>query len=560
VSTLSDGSRLSIPARRSQSRRFDARLAALAALAVAGLVALAITLAGWFGAPEAPPATGAAALVPADALVYVHLSTDSSRPAVRDASALAARIPGSALVLSALSARLGAILSGPGSTAGFDFAADVRPWLGKEAAFALLNTQSTTAGSLILLDVRNRKRAQSFLASSGARPVREYRGTTELRYRRGTVLAFVSHYLAIGQRASVRSAIDTADGSTPPLRSSRSYDAAVSTEPADRVLDAYVSAAGARRVLGPRGGALGALGGLLAGPGVTGTAISVSAVRGGIRVRFHSALDPSLARTEAAPPSFSPTLASALPAGSSVLLDVDGLARAAPRVLSATAAAGIAPRVGPLLQRLGTALASQGVDVGQALSLFAGETAVAVTPPPRVSAAAAGSGPALVIVARTAHEDLARALIASLEGPLAQLFPTPADGPGQAPEWNDVEVAGVSAHQLAIAPGLELDYAVFRGLVVVSTSLRGIAAIAAHGPPLAGTPAYRAVVGQGPARVTSLLFANFSQLLNLAEQMGLTRGARLSVLRPGLERIRTLGLVSSRGEADTTAELILQIP
>ena len=84
----------------------------------------------------------------------------------------------------------------------------MRPWLGKEAAFALLNTRSTSAGSLILLDVRSRKRAQAFLDSSGAQPVRVYRGVTELRYRRGTVLAFVDHYLAIGQRASVKSAID----------------------------------------------------------------------------------------------------------------------------------------------------------------------------------------------------------------------------------------------------------------------------------------------------------------------------------------------------------------
>ena len=558
MSTLTDGTRPSTAA-RSQSRRFDARLAALAGLAVAGLIALAVTLTAGFGRSEIPPATGAAALVPSDALVYVHLSTDSSRPAVREASRLLARVPGSALVLSELTARLGAILSGPGSEGSFDFSSDVRPWLGKEAAFALLNTSSDTAGSLILLDVRNRKRAQGFLDTSGAQAVRNYRGVTELRYRRGTVLAFVSHYLAIGQRASVESAIDTAGGSTPSLSSSRAYRAAASSEPADRVLDAYVPASGADRVLAPRGGALAALGGLLAAPGVTGTAISVSAVPGGARVRFHGAIDPALARGQAAPRRFAPTLADALPAGSSLLLDVDGLARAAPRVLSATAAAGIAPRIGALLHRLGTGLAAEGVDLGQALSLFAGETAVAITPAPRL-AAEAGSGPALVIVARTDHQDLARTLLAGLEGPLAQLFPTPADGPGQAAEWNDVEVAGVSAHQLAIAPGLQLDYAVFRGLVVVSTSLRGIAAIAHDRRPLADTAAYRAVLGQGPTKVTSLLFANFSQLLNLAEQMGLIRGARLSALSPDLDRIRTLGLVSSRGEADTTAELILQIP
>src|SRR5947207_4135128 len=108
--------------------------------------------------------------------------------------------PDALLLNSALTNRLGAILSPPGAPLGsFDFTTDVRPWLGKEAAFALLNTASTTAGSLILLDVRNRARAQAFLDRSGATPVRSYRGVTELRYRPGTVLSFVRHYLAIGQ-------------------------------------------------------------------------------------------------------------------------------------------------------------------------------------------------------------------------------------------------------------------------------------------------------------------------------------------------------------------------
>ena len=41
-----------------------------------------------------PPADDAARLVPADALVFVHLSTDTSRPGTRDALKLARRLPG----------------------------------------------------------------------------------------------------------------------------------------------------------------------------------------------------------------------------------------------------------------------------------------------------------------------------------------------------------------------------------------------------------------------------------------------------------------------------------
>jgi hypothetical protein len=59
--------------------------------------------------------------------------------------------------------------------------------------------------------------------------------------------------------------------------------------------------------------------------------------------------------------------------------------------------------------------------------------------------------------------------------------------------------------------------------------------------------------------VTSLLFLDFSKLLSLGEQTGLLGGARLTALRPDLEKVRTVGLDSTSGEADTTAELFLQI-
>jgi hypothetical protein len=60
--------------------------------------------------------------------------------------------------------------------------------------------------------------------------------------------------------------------------------------------------------------------------------------------------------------------------------------------------------------------------------------------------------------------------------------------------------------------------------------------------------------------VTSLLFLDFSQLLSLGEQTGLVHGSFLRRLTPDLEQIRAAGASSTSGEADTTAELFLQIP
>ena len=59
--------------------------------------------------------------------------------------------------------------------------------------------------------------------------------------------------------------------------------------------------------------------------------------------------------------------------------------------------------------------------------------------------------------------------------------------------------------------------------------------------------------------MTSLLFLDFSQLLSLGEQTGLISGTRYRLLRPDLEKVRAVGLVSTGGESDSTAELTLQI-
>jgi hypothetical protein len=195
------------------------------------------------------------------------------------------------------------------------------------------------------------------------------------------------------------------------------------------------------------------------------------------------------------------------------------------------------------------------VNVTQIEHLFSGETAIALAP------GHAGGAPALVIVARTRNRAATASELAQLEVPLAQLLSSVSSSanPGVIPSFTQRQIDGVTAHQLPIAPGLELDYAVFRGLVVVSTSLGGIGAVAATRDTLAASPAYRATLSARPSRVTSLLFLDFSQLLSLGEQTGLTRGAAFRALQADLEKVRAVGLVSTGGENDSTAELTLQI-
>ncbi len=532
-------------------RRVIAAAAVLFA-AVAAAVAIIVT------SGEAAPATGAASLVPADALAYIHLSTDPNRLAVKQALQVAARLPDYPLFSGQLMTRLGTIAGGESRV---DFKRDIRPWLGNEAALALLNAQSSTAGSLIVLDVRYAAKARAFITAAGAASAGAYQGSGLYRYRSGTELAFVRHYMVVGQPASVRSAIDAAAGRLQPLSANGAYQRAATGEPADRVLDAYASPAGVRRLLVPRGGLVAAVGALLYQPTLTGVTVSVSAAAGGAKLRVHSSLDPNL-QPASGPhnPQFTPTLDNVIPYGSMLLLDVTGLDRIAPHVLQAGATGGVVPGLGPLLSRLGSALQSEGVNVKGIESLFDGETAVAIGPATTTSKKESSGSPPLIIVTRTANQSQTATQLANLEVPLSQLFPAPSSGSGQVPQFSDRLIDGVTAHELSLAPGLQLDYAVFRGLVVISTSLDGIGAVASHVRSLADQPSYTAALGSRPQQVSSLVFLDFSQLLSLAEQTGLFRGTRYRLLRPDLERIRAVGLSSTRGEADSTAELFLQIP
>ena len=225
--------------RRPRTRRLG--LAAVGAVVVA-VVVVVVLLVTAGGAP--PPATGAASLVPADALVYVHLSIDPKRSEVTHAEALAKRFPDYPALVAAVTSRLDDMLGGGVS---LDFTRQIRPWLGREAAFAVLNTPGASAGSLIVLDLRRTGK----VLDTGATRVGDYRRTALYRTSAGTELAFLGHYLAAGQDASVRAAIDVAAGSRRALAADSGFRMAAAGEPADRVLDAYASAAGVSRVLTP---------------------------------------------------------------------------------------------------------------------------------------------------------------------------------------------------------------------------------------------------------------------------------------------------------------------
>jgi len=91
---------------------------------------------------------------------------------VRSALRLAGRFPSFASLSAGLATRLASIVSGSSGGLGglIAFDTEIRPWLGEEAAIAFLNTQTSTAGSEVVLGVKARAAAQNFLTHNGAVP------------------------------------------------------------------------------------------------------------------------------------------------------------------------------------------------------------------------------------------------------------------------------------------------------------------------------------------------------------------------------------------------------
>ncbi|MDX6696848.1 MAG: hypothetical protein QOE65_245 [Solirubrobacteraceae bacterium] len=527
---------------------FTGRRAAAVAGALLVLVAfvLAVRSCGGDGGGAAPP-SAAARMVPADTLVYAHFSTDGSRPAVRRALALAGRFPSFPRLRDAVLGRLSR------AGAGLSFDRDVRPWLGREAALALLNTPGQTAGSLIVLDVTDRKKADAFLTRVAGTPKRTtYRGTTIQSYGNASA-AYIDGDLAIGQPPGLQSAIDAEAGRVPSLARSKVFRRASGGLPSGRVADVFASPAGVARVLASQGGGLGAAGALLDQPTLQGVSLAVTPQDKGVRLTIHSALDAAAGRRLPRAKPFQPKLVGSVPPTAMAYLGVTRLDRAAGRLLAAgLAGGGGGRRITQLLARLRGDLGRRaGVNLQRdVLPLFQGEVALWLAP--------SVPAPVLTIIAATDNEGRTREAFARLQPALARLL-APSGG-GQVPTFTERQVDGVPAFQLRIGPGIELDYAVFDGKLVVSTSLAGVRAVKRHDGSLADAESFKTALGGRPKEVTSLVFLDFSELLRLAERTGLNDSRAYLAIREDLRKVRALGAAASGDTGESTTELFIEIP
>jgi hypothetical protein len=504
---------------------------ALAALAVVAALSVAAGLVFAGGGEEAPP-DEAARLVPANALAYVHLSTDPERPADERFARVAAALPPLT--------RLRDQAAGAIAPTAFDVERDVRPWLGDELAYAAVSP----ADSLVLAAVADRPKAEALVARVGnLSAAQEHRGVRVLVAGR-TAIAFVGDFLALGTEPAVRAAIDRADGEGARLSDADAFGRALAGTPADRSLVAYASADGVRQVLAPRGGLLGALGALLERPGLVAAGVALTGEPGGLRAHVKVA---GGAPRDAA---FEPVLLERVPERAAAYLGVRGAARLARLAERLGAAATLAALRDVTAEEAGVDLD------GELLAPLAGEVAVAVTGPADDPEGSGGGAPVVTLKARTADAARTESALARLQQPLAARLALPGTAPGFKPE----PVGGLEAFTLRVTPELAPSYAVSGDGVVLSTAPAGLE------PPrgtLASAPGFRSTIGDVPESTDSLVFLDLRELLALGEQTGLTAIPGLATARDDLRRVRAAGAVVTNdptNPSDTTAELFLQIP
>ena len=480
----------------------------------------------------------AARLVPADALVYVHLSTDPEpRARTSSCSTIWRTLPGATRALrERSSSRLAA------RRARFDLDRDVRPWLGDEAA-SRCSTRRHRAANSLLAARRSRDRAK---AAGRARPgagartaVRLPRRARSERFgaRRGRVHRRLPRDRPGGRGARARST--AARGHGPRARRRAAPTARATRErPDDRALDLYARPDGVRRVLAAQSGpARRARAAARPPASCAASALSLARPRtrpararppGAQRARRRATFEPAAARRR-------PGRRCGLPRPGRPRR---GRPRCCPRPARRT------------LRRLRTARCRPdcGVDLDRdVLEPLRGEVALL--------------GHARPAGARSSRSSRARATSAHARGARracrarwpSALAPAAEQG-GPVPTFEERDLGdGVTPSRCRSRPGVELAYAVVEGGWSLSTRPRGDRAALKDGRRLrcATRKPSSAPWMRVPEQAEALVFLDLGQLLALGERGGTRRRSGASGrVRDDLRKVRAVGaaVVDARGD------------
>jgi len=500
------------------------------AVLVVGLVVLVASLAG---GNDEPRGDEAARLVPRNALVYGHATVEPNSDQWRFAGEVVRKLP----TLRRLRDR--ALRSLSGGDRALDFDTAVRPWIGDEAAIALL-PDGRRASSLILVRVADQARARDFLRGAGRPREQRHRGVTVRSYG-SLATAFVGNFLAIGRPEHVRAAIDTRGGRS--LGDDSLFRSAVGRlEADDPIAYAYASQDGVSRLLRQQGGLVARVGGLIERPGLRAAAASVRAQPSGLRASVASLLIPAAG----ARPGFEPTLTAEIPAGTIAYLGARGLDEIFDQLARIGPAGSVERVLGRELGSVGRRTLLRAVE-----PLLGRETALVVSPPASLPVIS-------LVVANTSREEGGDVVVA-LQPLLADLLRAPS-GASQVPTLEPRSIGGVEAVTLRVSPSLELTYAAFDDKLVVSTSPEGVRRLRAGGKSLGGNPAFAPGLRDFLDRPSSVVFLDLRRLTALAERAGLGDTPDYRAVQRDIARVGAVSAVTATERSHQTAEIFLEVP
>jgi hypothetical protein len=476
-------------------RRIVALVVLVAAIVLIVAVAVPALPCSFPGGDQCAPDDDAIALVPDDALAYVHANLDPDTQEYSDLADLAGQLP----LFSDQIARRALAALGEAHGSSVDFDRDIRPWFGGEVALALLDGAGKP-DPVELIEVADADGADKFAEQVTS-------GTTTAKQING--------FLVIGSATDVASVSDTADGGDS-LADDSDAKTALGELPSHHVADAWLSPDGITRLIIPPRSALTALTPLLAPGASKGAAASLGTSDDGdsFELSVRSVLDPKQAESSpgffAAFPAFEPQLPDQLPAAALAYLGFAAPGKTIQALLqqAGSEAPGVADAFDQLTHQLRHESGLNVVgDLVDALGDEAGLTLDA-TSSSGSSSSAGQPFPYLTFVSSGVDEDKLREALAALQGAVGDIS-------------SDQQVAGVDAHTLQVSQTVAITYAIVDGLAVAATSPDGVASIAGEEGSLADDDRFKAATDGFADQVSLLGYVDFHDLIGLAEQLGL---------------------------------------
>jgi len=537
-----------------RTRRYlSLALAVLAVLLLLAFVAVPALPCGAPGGDVCPPSDDAIALVPDDSLAYLHVNVDADTDQYENASEVAARVP---TLADQVTSRLLGRLPGPRGRP-VDFARDVQPWFGGQAALAVIPAGERAAEEVQLLQISDSDGAEKFADSiaTGTPQTDDYRDMPVSVDRRGLATADVDGFLAIGRESGVRDVIDAQSGAagTGSLDGEVAARTALDALPDARLADAYLSPDGIDRLVGNPRGPLATLDAAIDPAASDGAALGLMASDDGIEIAIRSELDEARARAQpgffAAFRPFDPSLTASLPSDS---LGYIGMADPGEALVSLIEQAsadqpGLAAGVAALTKRV-RQLGKVDLET-DLLPALGAEAAFALQPGP------GGSGvPYLEFLSSGTDAERAGDALASLQRPIvAALSPTT----GQTPTFNQRKFGDVTAQSVKLSPTVDLTYAIAGSMLLVATDPAAVKQLTEDVGGLDEDEAFRETTAGLTDSVSVLAYLNLSGLLTIGEQAGLAEDPAYATFAPEFRKLIAMAVAVRQDSTEIGTDLRL---